>query len=401
MSQAYAECKQAWGDLRSRLARLRYERSPEGAGRRDLRIDFLRGFCVFVMIIDHVGGETSWLYVLTGGNRFIVSAAEGFVLLSGFSMGMVHHVVIRADGVRAMFAKVLGRVWLLYSLTVVLTIVFAAVSTMMGDPYIGLMTPAKGKTDFAFSVITFHRTYSLTDVLVLYTLLVLMAGPVLWLIARGYTRLVLAVSLAAWAIAQVWPDRVPRIWQITDGGFPFSAWQLLFVIGLVAGFHRVRIADYLRPTRLVALGLGLVLALIAIDVITTRVLGTADRAIDVHELLFDKNAARIGRVLALLAAASFAYAAATAFWVPLRRALGWLLLVLGRRALFAYGIQLFVVALFASEFMAPVRLDRENALFQVSAVGLVWLACLAQPSVVARLRALTARRLPTPATTAA
>jgi OpgC protein len=69
----------------ARLRRWRYESLPRSAGSRDLRIDLLRGFCVFVMIVDHVGGESSWLYVLTGGNRFMVSAAEGFVLLSGIA----------------------------------------------------------------------------------------------------------------------------------------------------------------------------------------------------------------------------------------------------------------------------------------------------------------------------
>src|SRR2546425_4049307 len=108
--------------LRTRLLAWRYEATEEGHEPRDLRVDLLRGFCVFVMIVDHVGGETSWLYAFTGGNRFVVSAAEGFLFLSGFSMGMVHHVVIRTKGLRAMAGKVLGRAWLLYTVTVLLTI---------------------------------------------------------------------------------------------------------------------------------------------------------------------------------------------------------------------------------------------------------------------------------------
>src|SRR5215472_2073770 len=99
-----------------------YDRSAAAKGKRDLRIDLLRGFCVFVMTVDHVGGESSWLYILTGGNRFFVSAAEGFVLLSGLSMGMVHATTIRRAGVRAMFGKVAGRARFLYTLTVALTI---------------------------------------------------------------------------------------------------------------------------------------------------------------------------------------------------------------------------------------------------------------------------------------
>ena len=61
------------------LARWTYDRSADGASRRDLRLDLLRGFCVFVMVADHIGGERSWLYLFTSGNRFFASAAEGFV----------------------------------------------------------------------------------------------------------------------------------------------------------------------------------------------------------------------------------------------------------------------------------------------------------------------------------
>ncbi len=380
--------------LRSVAARLggwRYEASPDAAGKRDVRIDLLRGFCIFVMVVDHIGGETSWLYAFTGGNRFIVSAAEGFVLLSGFSLGMVHHVVIRTRGVRAMIGKVLGRAWLLYSLTVVLTIAFAAVSNALSDPYIENMTPARGRFDFALSVATFHRTYSLTDILVLYTLLMLMAGPLLWLIARGYTGYVLAASITAWFVAQVWPDRIPRAWQITDGGFPFSAWQLMFVIGMTLGFHRQRIAAYLKPGPLIAAGLAFVAALVVVEWIATTFIVPDANAIALDEMLFDKNDARIGRILALCAAASFAYAGATLAWAPLRRVSGWLLLPMGRRALFAYASQLFIVAFFNSDLMAPVRLDRENALFQAAAVAVVWLLCLAYPRVEEWLKRMTAR----------
>ncbi len=108
-------------------------------------------------------------------------------------------------------------------------------------------------------------------------------------------------------------------------------------------------------------------------------------------MLFDKNDARIGRILALCAAASFAYAGATLAWAPLRRVSGWLLLPLGRRALFAYAAQLFIVAFFNSDLMAPVRLDRENAFFQAAAVAVVWLLCLAYPRVEEWLKRVTAR----------
>src|SRR5256712_13211808 len=107
--------------LRTRLLAWRYEATEEGHEPRDLRVDLLRGFCVFVMIIDHVGGEQSWLYVFTGGNRRVVSAAPGLVLLSGFTMGLVPQPAINLEGVRAVFEQGFRRARRLHTLTALVT----------------------------------------------------------------------------------------------------------------------------------------------------------------------------------------------------------------------------------------------------------------------------------------
>src|SRR6476661_8406612 len=99
------------------------------AEKRDLRIDLLRGFCVFAMIIDHIGGS-SWLYALTGGNRWLVSAAEGFVFLSGLTMGLVYREKIRRAGLRAAAMAALRRAGTLYLLTVALTLIFTALARL-------------------------------------------------------------------------------------------------------------------------------------------------------------------------------------------------------------------------------------------------------------------------------
>src|SRR5215218_3733366 len=77
---------QAW--LPALTARVRAWRYVP-AGKRDQRLDLLRGYCVFAMTVDHLDAPT-WLYVVTGGNRFFVSAAEGFLFISGVVMGIVY-----------------------------------------------------------------------------------------------------------------------------------------------------------------------------------------------------------------------------------------------------------------------------------------------------------------------
>jgi uncharacterized membrane protein len=81
-------------------AALRYHTS----GRRDLRLDFLRGYCAVAMVVDHLGGA-SYLYPLTGGNTFFVSAAEGFIFLSGLLVGLIYGPRARRDGLAPAFDR--------------------------------------------------------------------------------------------------------------------------------------------------------------------------------------------------------------------------------------------------------------------------------------------------------
>jgi hypothetical protein len=158
------------------------------AGRRDLRLDLLRGFAVLAMVADHIGGERSWLYTITGGDAFFVSAAEVFVFISGLLMGSIYAGVITRQGLGAALRKTLQRTWTLYFLTAMLTLTFMALSTQLHLEW-GLTVASATWPDLIISVLTLHRTFYLTDILLLYTLLVLAAVPVLVLLVYGHTRL--------------------------------------------------------------------------------------------------------------------------------------------------------------------------------------------------------------------
>jgi hypothetical protein len=343
-----------------------------------MRLDLLRGFCVVVMVADHIGGEQSWVYVVTGGNRFFTSAAEGFVLITGIVMGTVYMNVIRREGMNAMLRKILKRAGFLYLLTVSLTILFALVSYLMNSAWSLAITPAR-PLEFVLSVGTLHRSYPVTDVLLLYTLLVLAAPPLLYLLGTGRTRIALAGAWGLWLLWQVSPADVQFPWNVVDGGFPFAAWQLPFAMGVIIGYHRDRIAEALTPRVRTAIVVGG--ALLSLVLIIAFQLTIADRASDQpsalawllsSDLVFGKNDLRPGRLLALVGVASFAYALVTMLWVPIRRALGWLFLPLGQRSLGAYGIHLFVLALSDSWIGDLLRVGTDNTLLQIVSIVIIW-----------------------------
>jgi len=343
-----------------------------------MRLDLLRGFCVVVMVADHIGGERSWMYILTGGNRFFTSAAEGFVLISGIVMGTVYANVIRREGMNAMLKKVMKRAGLLYVLTVSLTIVFALLSYLIDSPWSRTMTPTR-PLEFLLSVGTLHRSYSITDVLMLYTLLVFATPPLLYLLGTGRTRIAFAGALALWGLWQVSPADVQFPWNVVDGGFPFAAWQLPFAMGVIIGYHRESISRLLTPARRVAIVVaGSVLAIVLILAFQLTI---ADRASEQpsalawllsSDLVFGKNDLRPGRLLALVGVAIFAFALVSMLWVPIRRGLGWLLLPLGQRSLGAYGIHLFILVLTNISISDFLRIGNDNTLLQVASIVLIW-----------------------------
>src|SRR5262245_15137898 len=100
--------------------------------KRDFRLDLLRGFAVIAMIADHIGGERSWLYAITGGDAFFISAAEVFVFISGLLMGIIYAEVIARHGLGAALMKSLHRAWTLYLMTISLTLTLMALSTQVG-----------------------------------------------------------------------------------------------------------------------------------------------------------------------------------------------------------------------------------------------------------------------------
>jgi hypothetical protein len=374
--------------VESWLAAARFVAAPIG---RDPRLDLLRGFCVFAMIVDHLGG-TSWLYILTGGNRGPVTAAEGFVFLSGLVLGMVSKRRVARDGLCGAIRAALGRAWTLYALTVALTLIFVGL-TVGTDLAIWVDRSLLGEVEswpaLVTSVVLMRFTWHGTDILALYALLLAASPLALLLLADGRHWRLLAGSWTLWLLFQVAPERAIIPWPIEHATtFPFAAWQALFVTALVIGYRREEIAAWLAHASerregaglmyrvgLAAAACALVIVGVALSVgqahamaPTTSALGTFD--------LYDKASLGIGRLAAFASVAVLIYATLTVCWHPIERALGWLLIPLGQASLYAYAIHLFVIVL---AYNVPPYVGSEqpgwelhNTIGQALLVLLVW-----------------------------
>ena len=128
-SEAHAPDLSMWVRLRSGLQGWAYV-SEDG---RDLRIDLLRGLAVLAMVVDHIAGPSK-LYLITGGNHFYTSAAEGFIFLSGLTVGLVYRRIAERQGLATAIRRLLGRAWTLYVLAVGLTLVMLPFSEVLQAP---------------------------------------------------------------------------------------------------------------------------------------------------------------------------------------------------------------------------------------------------------------------------
>lgn len=334
------------------------------AGKRDLRIDLLRGFAVWMMIVNHFGGR-SWLFLVTGGDAFWISAAEIFVFISGVTVGIVYGGIAREESLRAAQVKALRRAWTLYKLTVVLTLGLAGVSFLFHLPWIDQIK-LEHPLGFVLNVLALRQTLYLADIMLLYTFLMLGTPLALWLLRHQHALGLLTVSGATWLLFQVAHTSLP--WQIANNTtFHFAAWQLIFYCAMVLGYHREQIKQSLLrlPRAPMLMFFGVVAALL----------------LDLHQELamnaqmtawFVKSAVAPGRLVVGLVFFSFAYLLVTLGWKPLRWVLGWLLLPLGQNALYAYTIHVGVIALwYTARLFLPVDASFEaevTTLAQMSAV---------------------------------
>jgi len=87
--------------------------------KRDLRLDFLRGLCLFIMLITHTG-LTNYLSPFTGNSMFLISGAEGFFFISGFTLG----IISVGKDLKALTTRLIKRIWTIYLSSIGITFFF-------------------------------------------------------------------------------------------------------------------------------------------------------------------------------------------------------------------------------------------------------------------------------------
>jgi hypothetical protein len=350
-------------------------RYPGDSGPRDLRIDFLRGVVMFVLVVAHFE-LVSFFSILTWERVGLVSGAEGFVILSGIVLGIVHRQGIERHGMQASAGKLLDRaaqlyrvnLFVIFSIGVLAMLPFldaSAVTTFVergsGQVFGLYPSPEDPPTVWLAKAMTLKIGPHQFQILGLYVFLLLAAPLALFAFRHGRTALVLGISWWLYFENQVDLD-MPTGAQF-EYAFPLLSWQVLFFHGLAVGYHRAKIAQFAASPagKLVfALAWAVFLAGLFLAQNTTNAflpwytkmrLIPAETFDHVRHLYFDKNLLRLGRIVSYAAVLVVFYWALTRFWRPLDRAFGWFFIPIGQATLYVFVVHVYLI-LIVTQFLS-------------------------------------------------
>jgi hypothetical protein len=167
---------------------------------------------------------------------------------------------------------------------------------------------------------------------------------------------VLAATTALYAAGAIF--RIRLLPSEFEDSFPLLVWQVLFIVGMVAGYHRHRIIGWLAGHSYVVVACTVAAAALAFfawgnpylansfDVRVAVLPDTTYRAL--YDAYFGRTYLGVGRLLNVLVLVVAAYALLTAYWKPVHRALGWFFIPLGRATLYVFVIHVVLIAVIAN-----------------------------------------------------
>lgn len=213
---------------------------PLAPGVRDQRLDMFRGLALVMIFINHIPGTAFEHY--TNRNFGFSDAAEAFVLMSGMAAGLAYSSGFRTGPLWPAVAKVWARARQLYFVHITTTAmaiaIFAAAALYFGITEVLTINNLKPLFQTPLEAIigipTLGHQLGYFNILPLYFSL-LVATPLFLVVGLRRPWLLLAGSIALWALAGQFRINLPA--YPNPGGWffnPFS-WQLIFVVGLLAG----------------------------------------------------------------------------------------------------------------------------------------------------------------------
>jgi len=215
---------------------------PASLSVRYRQLDFLRGLMLIVMTVDHLDSVLKPVTYQTFG---FVSAAEGFVFLSGLVGGIVFTRRVDKYGLVTTKKNMLSRAWQIHQYQIVL-LIFTIVLLLNIDSFrafwysrLHLLTDAPWLGLALGSTLLYQPV--LLDILPIYSIFLLAAPFVLTQILNGRALWVVFISVGLWALGTkgirgAITGLFFEEYTFELSNFNIFSWQLLFFGGMVLGY---------------------------------------------------------------------------------------------------------------------------------------------------------------------
>ena len=289
-------------------------------------LDMLRGYALVCIMLDHM--PIGVLRNVTLSNFAVFDAAELFVLLSGFLVGMVWVKVEARHGrwtAQKRFLKRAVQVWLALIIGAVLLALFSSLLFALHMNHTAVWFQYsrwifEHPLGYLATVGLMWMQPNLMDVLALYVLLIATAPVTVPFLLR-YPLAALTVSAAIWFFAEPLNALVPNQRPVPGLLFNPFGWQLLFFVGVAMGAFRSQIMPILLRWRGLITAAAVGILLFSLAIVTAWKIGEPAKQVTQFLRIFhgpiDKWSLDGLRLIAILAA-SWMVA------VPLARPFAWM-----------------------------------------------------------------------------
>ena len=214
---------------------------------RDLRLDFFRGLALFCIFIDHLPNNI--LSEFTLQSVMFSDAAEVFILISGYTAGLVYSRAMERQGFLIGGVRIYHRVWQLYVAHVFLFMIFlATVAYTVGALNNSLYAEEFGAANFlgepgvaVVKALTLQFQPAFMHILPLYIVL-LAVLPFVLAGFRSWSGVIIFASFVLWLAVQFDKRIALAAYPGPDRVWPFNplAWQALFFLGAWLGWRGTR-----------------------------------------------------------------------------------------------------------------------------------------------------------------
>lgn len=316
---------------------------------RILTFDLLRGYFILVIIIDHLERWPGIFDWVSGQGRLWVSAAEGFILMSGIMIGLIRGRKDINLPLRQVTKKILKRSAILYVwaiLTAVISLIIVKVWAANYIPYPPGHDSFSPNQNDLFEIFTMTATFGWSVFLQFYVVFLLFSPIAIWLLRKNKWQALLLLSACVWLVG-------------TQYKSIFLSWQLLFFIGVTLGFYYESLKSWwakythqkiVKATIFSVAGITLVASVITIFGWSYSKSGhapfTYEQFLAYRDLIdpyFIKQKLLAWHLAMALTWFAALYFIVKRFETPINAKLGWLLIPFGQNSLYVYITQGFVV----------------------------------------------------------